>query len=286
MSWLAWVCAGAALLVVVLLALRLYGARRWQETTGGLLARVEATRAPAQDLHWDPRGADDLPAPVQRYFRTVLRERQPMIAAVQMSHRGSFNLSATAERWKPFESKQRVILERPGFVWDARVELFPGLSARVHDAYVAGEGILHASLGGVFSLARMHGGGELARGELMRFLAEAAWYPTRLLPGRGVRWEPLDDRSAQVTLADADTRVTLVFHFSDRNQIETVRAAARGRIDGDRIEQLPWEGRFWNFVERSGVQVPLDGEVAWLLPTGRLPYWRGTLESLVYEFAR
>jgi hypothetical protein len=57
-----------------------------------------------------------------------------------------------------------------------------GLPVRVHDAYVTGEGILHASLLGLFSLVDMRGGGNLAEGELMRFFAEAAWYPTALLP--------------------------------------------------------------------------------------------------------
>jgi hypothetical protein len=55
---------------------------------------------------------------------------------------------------------------------------------------------------------------------------------------------------------------------------------------GGRIEQLPWEGRFWNYAEFDGVRVPLDGEVAWLTPEGAGPYWRGTIESLAYEFAR
>ncbi len=63
----------------------------------------------------------------------------------------------------------------------------PGLPVRVHDAYVTGEGILHASLLGLFSLVDMRGGGDVAEGELMRFFAEAAWYPTALLPIQGVR---------------------------------------------------------------------------------------------------
>ena len=39
--------------------------------------------------------------------------------------------------------------------------------------------------------------GEVAQGELMRFFAEAAWYPTALLPSQGVRWQAVDDTSAR-----------------------------------------------------------------------------------------
>src|SRR3712207_6139748 len=67
--------------------------------------------------------------------------------------------------------------------------VMPGLPVRVHDAYVAGEGILHASLLGLFPVVDMRGTSDVAEGELMRFFAEAAWYPTALLPSQGVRWE-------------------------------------------------------------------------------------------------
>lgn len=30
--------------------------------------------------------------------------------------------------------------------------------------------------------------------------------------------------------------------------------------------------------------VPLQGEVAWLLPQGPLPYWRGRIERVEYDY--
>ena len=66
--------------------------------------------------------------------------------------------------------------------------MFPGLVTYVHDTFIGGEGRLHASMLGLFTVADVQGGGEIARGELMRYLAEAIWYPTALLPSQGVRW--------------------------------------------------------------------------------------------------
>ena len=45
--------------------------------------------------------------------------------------------------------------------------------------------------------------GEVAQGELMRFFAEAAWYPTALLPSQGVRWQAVDDTSAAILLKNS-----------------------------------------------------------------------------------
>ena len=69
----------------------------------------------------------------------------------------------------------------------------PGPAARVHDAYIAGEGILHASLFGLVSVANLRGTPRDGAGELLRCFAEAAWYPTALLPSQGMQWEAVDD---------------------------------------------------------------------------------------------
>jgi hypothetical protein len=177
-------------------------------------------------------------------------------------------------------------MQRPGFVWDARIAMLPGLAVHVHDAYVAGEGILHAALSGLVPLADLRGTPELAEGELMRFLAEAAWYPTALLPSQGVRWEAVDEVSARATLREGDVTLTLLFRFGADGLIETVRAEARGRTVQGAVVPTPWEGRWWDYVERDGMRVPSQGEVAWLLPEGRKPYWRGRVVQLEYAWAR
>jgi len=164
--------------------------------------------------------------------------------------------------------------------------MMPGVPVRVHDAYVAGEGILHASVLGLFPVVDMQGTGDVAEGELMRFFAEAAWYPTRLLPSQGVRWKAVDAHSANATLTEGDRTIIMLFTFNEQDLIDTVRAEARGRTVGGKIVPTRWRGHFWNYEERGGMRVPLEGEVAWILPEGVKPYWRGHITQIVYEFAQ
>ncbi|MFO7278437.1 MAG: hypothetical protein DIU56_015540 [Pseudomonadota bacterium] len=248
-----------------------------------LPTRLEAARAPIHPPTVDFRELEELPSPVRRYFRRVLREGQPMIAAVSIRHRGSLNMSEVGERWKPITSEQRVITRRPGFDWNARIALMPGLSVHVRDAYVAGEGILTARLLGLIPLANLRGAGEIARGELMRFLAETAWYPTALLPSQGVSWRAVDQNTADATLADGPLRVTMRFMFDEEDLIRAVQAEARGRTVSGRIVPTPWRGRFADHAERDGMLVPLEGEAEWLLPEGARPYWRGTITAIDHE---
>lgn len=184
MTWIKWLGLFAAALTVLLVALIAYGSWRWNDRSTALLARLEAARLPHAVLRYDPRELQGLPAPVQRYFRAALTEGQAVITAVSIKHTGTFNMSATAEQWKPFTSQQRVITQRPGFHWDARVMMFPGVAAHVHDADIAGAGLLHGAVLGLVTVVHMADTPELARGELMRFFAEAAWSPPHCCPAR------------------------------------------------------------------------------------------------------
>ncbi|MEO7245330.1 MAG: DUF6544 family protein, partial [Rubrivivax sp.] len=201
-------------------------------------------------------------------------------------HAGTFNLSPTGEQWRPFTSEQRVVTRHPGFVWNGHIALLPALpslAVHVHDAYIAGVGILKPSVLGLYPLTDVHGGGEIASGELMRYLIEAAWYPTAL-PSKGVHWEAVDDHTARATLLDRTLSVTMQVSFDAAGLIRSARFEARGALVGKTIVPIPWEGRWSDYEERDGMLVPLTCEVAWLTPQGRKPYFRATIVALSYEF--
>jgi len=257
----------------------------WADETRRIRARLEAARSAGPHRTFDPAELEGLPRPVKRFFQTALTPGQPVVSAATITHQGTLNTSTDGESWRRFTSTQRVITHRPGFDWDARVAMLPGLTVRVHDTYVKGEGILHAALFGMFDMENVHDTAGMAMGELMRFLAEAAWYPTALLPSQGVRWMAVDDTSARARLTDGDLSVVLLFRFSDAGTISSVRADARGRTVKGRAVPTPWEGIWWQEERRDGMLIPISGEVSWLLPERRLPYWRGRITDLRYEYA-
>jgi hypothetical protein len=274
-----------ALLVLTAVGAAVYGNHRWAAATAALRTQIEAAATPPSPAHYDARELAGLPAPVQRYFRAVLTDGQAVVRAVTLEHAGRFNMSEAGEQWKPFTSTQRVVTARPGFVWDGRIAMLPGLNVHVHDAYVAGSGLLHAAALGLITLADIRGSGDEAQGELMRFFAEAPWYPTALLPSQGVRWQAVDERSARATLSDGPVGVSLLWRFDAGGLIESVRAEARARTVGKTLVMTPWEGRWSDYQVAGGMRVPMKGEVAWLLPAGPKPYWRGQITALRHQFA-
>lgn len=284
MDWIKWAGIAAGAIVALALGVDDITTWYWNKSTQALVKQLISAKQVQTDAPFNDIQLVDLPPPVQRYLRIALKNGQPIIKSAKFSHAGAFNMSAADQAWKPFTSNQTVVVNRPGFVWDARVKMFPLVNVNVHDAYIAGEGSLRASILGMFDVANMKGSEVMAQSELLRFLAETPLYPTSLLARKGMNWKAIDDHAAQITLTDLAIQVTMTFRFNDDGLIDTVWAAARGRISGKIVDYMPWQGRFWNYAECGGIMVPLEAEVEWLTPEGPKPYYRGKLTAISFEY--
>jgi len=259
------------------------GTLRWKRETARAVARL-AGAAPDEGAAVFTR--DDLaglPAPVARYFEFALAPGQPMIRRARVEHAGDFAMRPGA--WVPFTSVQHVAVRPPGFVWDASIHMTPGPATRVRDGYLEGEGSTYGAVAGVVPVVRQRGSPELAAGALMRYLAEAPWFPTALLPREGVTWTPVDDGTARATLIDRGTTVSVDFRFGARGEIVALSALRYRDVDGRGV-LTPWAAEWSRYERVGGMMVPTEGEVAWLLPEGRHAYWRARVVRAEYELAR
>lgn len=227
---------------------------------------------------------EGLPDPVARYFRAALSEGQPIVRFARFSQRGEFLVKPEKGGWGPFRADQHVATGPAGFVWDARIRMAPGIAVRVRDAFVEGEASMLGSLLAIVPVVRVEGTPEVAAGALHRYLAEAVWFPTALLPSSGVQWTPLDDSSARAAIGVAGTTVSVDFRFGEDGLVRGIFTPARARLIGGRAVPNPWRGRFWNYEVRGGMRIPLAGEVEWVLPEGPQPYWRGRITDIGYDF--
>ena len=226
-----------------------------------------------------------LPAPVARYFWRALTDGQPLVRCLRMRQTGELRTGTRSRRWAPFTACQIVVPAAPGFVWDARVALPLAGHVRVLDSYRAGIGAGRVSLLSAFAVMAASGAPELASGALHRYLAEAVWTPTALLPASGVRWTAIDDRTALATLADRGATVSLEFRFDAADDVVGIHSPGRfARVDGG-YRQMPWQGRFGSHALRAGMRVPTEGDVGWFDRGAWETVWRGRLVDARYEFA-
>jgi hypothetical protein len=295
-AWTKTGLAAGGLLATGALAV-LAGGMSWQRASERAAARLTrgadaraAERGAATAAFWYAE-LGELPPPVVRYFMFALRDGQPRVRAARLRWIGEFRTSPTA-RWMPFTAEQSVTVDPPGFTWDAAMRMAPGVTIRVRDGYDGGEASMLARLGGLVTMVDQRGTTTLAEGALLRWLGEAVWLPTALLPTPpgpahastgGVRWEAIDDGSARLVLVDRGHRVEATLHVAPSGAITRVEAMRWRDVDGTGVP-TPFEGTYGDWERRDGMMVPTTSEVAWLLPAGRFAYWRGRLSGVEYRY--
>ncbi len=275
------------IIVVVLLAAFYLGfikrgGSRWSRHVSSLVGEV-VSGAEALERTVDLSETEGLPPPVKRYFHRVLNDGLPVISQAYLVQKGGFRTKPEASSWAALSARQAFSAEPRAFVWDAKITMAPGLSVRVCDAYRNGSGAMKAALFSLVPLVDAAGFREIDEAALMRYLAEAAWFPTALLPGRGVVWEAIDEHRAKATVTDAGHTVSLEFSFDDEGEIVSVYSADRFREVNGSFVATPWEGRFSDYTDVNGYRVPTEAEVAWHLPEGTFIYWKATITEVRYR---
>jgi uncharacterized protein DUF6920 len=258
------------------------GAARWNRATARMVDRLTTptrTHDIANAASFSAEQLAGLPAPVVRYFTFALTPGQPLIRRARVRWAGEFR-SRPDGKWSPFTAVQHFAVRPPGFVWDATIRMTPFLPVRVRDGYVAGEGTMVGKLGALVRVVDEHGTPAIAASALSRYLAEAVWIPTALLPTEGVSWAPIDDSTARASVTDGATTVSADFHFGPRGEIVGTSMMRHRDVNGRGVP-TPFEGRYNRDYRRvSGMMIPPGAEVEWVLPEGRFTYWRGRVESL------
>jgi hypothetical protein len=283
------VIVGILLIALALAAIGVGGAawlagERWQIASVGMTTRLVAASTRSEPLRYSSLELAGLPAPVTRYFRTALSEGRPIIRRARITWHGEFNMGKPGrDNWKPFTAEQLFVPAAPGFVWDARIAFAPGIPVLVRDALVDGVGSMHGAILGLIPVVNVSNTSTIAVSALLRYLAEAVWFPTALLPSQGVHWSAIDDERARASLTIGATTGSVVFRFGADGLIASVFSDER-TFDGEEPPtKRPWEGALLHYDERNGVKVPIEAYVQWNLPSGAFQYWRGRPVAIDYE---
>jgi hypothetical protein len=213
-----------------------------------------------------------LPAPVQRYFRHVIKEGQPYISYVRLMHDGQFKTTPEKD-WVKIKGEQYFTTAKPGFIWKGSTNLF---TAR--DMYIADKGKLIVSFFSLFKIAAGQGE-KYDHGELLRWLAESVWFPTNLLPNGNLQWKPIDSLTAQLTFTYNSLSLLYLVSFNDKDeitQLQTKRYMGKANFE-------TWIGKVSDYREKNGVIIPLAIEAIYRLKEGDYSYAKFNVKSIEYN---
>jgi uncharacterized protein DUF6544 len=201
----------------------------FRRRTNALIARLESA-TPAESRR------SPIPEIVQSFARCAAPDN-PVPRTIRLRQSAEMRAQPRGA-WRRLVAEQVIRVHEPGFVWLARVRMAPLLHAHVLDCYVGGEGFVEVRLFGSLPVARADGP-QIAKGELMRYLAELAWAPPALLHNPHLSWREIDAATVEVSAASADgpARVRLTF---ENGEIAGIAADDRPRAIRGRTVPTPW----------------------------------------------
>ncbi len=262
------ILSALAVPVAALLVGRWLAARQTRQNVADLFSQVET--GPAKI--YDPAQLTGLPAPVQRYFRHVLKPGQPYVRSVRLRHDGQFKTDLNKD-WIDITGEEYFVADKPAYIWNGTTTWFSAC-----DQYVAGRGSLKVHLMGAFPI--QHFSGPVAdESELLRYLAETVWFPTSLLPGGPAVWSPIDDNSATLTLTNYGLAISCQMYFDRKGEI--VRYQAQRYIDT--THRIPWTGQLSDYREVDGISIPFQASAAWVIDGVEQPYARFMVREIEYD---
>lgn len=213
----------------------------------------------------------DLPTPVQRYFKNVLTDGQPYIQFVRLKHGGQFRTKVD-QPWLNITGEEYFATNPVGFVWIGKLPFVTGV-----DKFVQDKGNLKIKLLSIFPV--VDAVGEKAdQGELLRWLGETPLFPTALLPSETVSWSAIDDSSAKVIFNNGSIKLEAVFVFNEEG--EAIRFEAK-RYKEENLEN--WTGYYRDYIEVDDVKVPSEIEAEWNLEEGNFSYAKFKIEKIEYN---
>ena len=214
---------------------------------------------------------DGLPAPVERFYRTVYGEEIPVAETVVI--KGSAKMS-------PFGIKlpaRFVFVHNAGQAYRHYIEAtWFGLPfMKVDEGYVDQMSFFESPMGNIYDDASTNQAANLA------LWAEATWFPSIWITDPRVRWEPLDENTALMFVPFEEKKENFVIRFDPETGLLDTMEAMRYRDSGDQAKKILWITQNLTGKNIEGTNLSAVGSATWL-DQGK-PWAIFTLEEVHYN---
>lgn len=213
-----------------------------------------------------------LPAPVERFYRTVYGDEIPVIETAVIQGRG---------KMKPFLGipvPARFVFVHEagqGFRHYFEATLFGIPVFRVNEGYLDGESFFETPVAGYHDDVNVNQGANLT------LWAEALWFPSLWLTDPRARWEPVDQQTALLYVPYGKGEEHFVVRFNPQTGLIDLMEAMRYRDPGMGKSKILWIVRGDLGQPAAEPPVRASGSVMWL-DQGQ-PWAYFDLEELVYN---
>lgn len=222
---------------------------------------------------------EGLPACVQKWLehsKVIGKER---IRTVRLKQKGIMKTKPDGP-WMPVEAEQYFAIDKPGFIWKAKVKLAPLVYFTGKDKYYEGKGKMLIKVLSLFPVVNSQGK-EIDQGTLLRYLAEMPWFPTAAL-SEYIKWEEIDSRSARATMSYKGVTASGVFRFNEQWDLIDFTARRYMETNGKFVLE-DWAGLTTEYQEFNGIRISSKTNVIWKLKTGDFNWFKCEITDIEYN---
>lgn len=214
---------------------------------------------------------DGLPAPVERFYKTIYGDKIPVIETAVIQGRAVLS---------PFGVKMPsrfIFVHNAGKDYRHYIEAtwFGMPIMKINEGYVDQESFFEGPMGNIYNDASTNQAANLA------VWAEAVWFPSIWLTDERVRWEPVDEKTALLFIPFENQEENFIVRFDPETGLLDTLEAMRYRDAGPQAEKILWITKSLHGKYIEGTQISAVGSATWL-DQGK-PWAVFTLEEVKYN---
>ena len=212
-----------------------------------------------------------LPAPVERFYKTVYGDEIPVIESVVIKGRADIS---------PFGIKfpaRFLFVHNAGKDYRHYIEAtwFGIPFMKVNESYVDGNSHFELPIG------TFENDPSIAQGAVIGLWAESSWFPAIFLTDARVHWEPVDDKTAMLFVPFGEQEENFVVRFDPETGLIDLMEAMRCRDAGQELRKILWITKSLPGSNIPGSKLSAVGSATWL-DQGK-PWATFTLEEVNYN---
>jgi hypothetical protein len=213
-----------------------------------------------------------LPAPVERFYKTIYGDTIPVIDTVVIKGRAKLS---------PFGMKMParfIFVHNAGRDYRHYIEAtwFGIPIMKVNESYVDGSSHFEVPI-----IGTLDNDPSTIQAANIAVWAEATWFPSIWVTDSRVRWEPIDNHTALLFVPYGEQEENFVMRFNPETNLLDSMEAMRFRDSGDQARKILWITRSEAGENIEGTKLSAVGSATWL--DQGIPWAVFTLEEVKYN---
>jgi hypothetical protein len=212
----------------------------------------------------------DLPAPVARYYETIIGDQIPIIESAVITGRAKLRLFGLH-----FPARFRFThIAGQDYRHYIEATIFGYPVMKVNEYYLDGNARMELPVSVIENEPKVDMAANLG------LWGESVWLPSIFITDPRVRWEAIDDTTARLVVPFGEEEDTFTVSFDAQTGLIRMLQAMRYREATDE-SKIPWRNEPLGWQTFHGIKIPSPASVTWLDEGTPWSVW--TIEDVAYN---